>query len=156
MPFCGGPLHRADYQRKPRGGPPDLNEAYEVRLSLCCGRQGCRRRVCPPSVRFWGRRVYWRAAVVVLTALCQGPGRAAARQRVKAIYNLTRPTLARWQRYFHEEFPSSRCWRGLCGRLMPPVNPHELPGALITRFVSANREPFSALVACMKALALGP
>ena len=51
-PIVGGPLHYANYPRKPRGGPPDLDEAFEIRYSLCCGREGCRRRVLPPSVRF--------------------------------------------------------------------------------------------------------
>jgi hypothetical protein len=44
-PTVGGPLHDAHYLRKPRGGPPDLCEALEVRFSLCCGRAGCRRDV---------------------------------------------------------------------------------------------------------------
>ena len=44
-----------------------------MRLSFCCGREGCRRRVLPPSVLFWGRRVYWAAVVLVVTAPCQGP-----------------------------------------------------------------------------------
>ena len=72
MPFCGGPLHYANYPRKPRGGPPDLDEVFEIRYSLCCGREGCRRRLLPPSVRFWGRRVYWAPVVLIITALRQG------------------------------------------------------------------------------------
>jgi len=33
---CGGRLHRANYPRKPRGGPDDLPEQYRQRLSFCC------------------------------------------------------------------------------------------------------------------------
>jgi len=52
---CGGPLHRGDYPRKPRGGLLAIAaEAFGRRFSLCCGREGCRRRVTPPSVRFLG------------------------------------------------------------------------------------------------------
>lgn len=51
---CGGVLHRADYPRKPRGGPSDLGPDYGRRLSLCCAREGCRKRTTPPSVRFLG------------------------------------------------------------------------------------------------------
>lgn len=58
-PFAGGPLHYANYPRKPRGGHPDLPEAFQVRFSLCCSRPECRRRVLPPSVRFYERKVYW-------------------------------------------------------------------------------------------------
>ncbi len=32
---CGGPLHRGDYPRKPRGLPERLEEAYARRFSLC-------------------------------------------------------------------------------------------------------------------------
>jgi hypothetical protein len=43
---CGGPLHRSNYRRKPRGGLiAEAGEAFAVRLSLCCGREGCRKRV---------------------------------------------------------------------------------------------------------------
>jgi hypothetical protein len=67
-----GPLHCAHYMRKPRGGPPDLREAFEVRFSLCCGHEGCRRRVLPPSVRFWDRKVYCGRAVGCRPALAEG------------------------------------------------------------------------------------
>ena len=54
--FCEGPLHQANYTRKPRGG-------YEldgsIRRSFCCGRKGCRRRHLPPSVLYLGRGVYY-------------------------------------------------------------------------------------------------
>ena len=64
MPYCEGPLHDANSWRKPRGGPPNLEKLFELRYSLCCGREGCRRRVMPPSVRFWGRRVYWAPVIL--------------------------------------------------------------------------------------------
>jgi hypothetical protein len=156
MPHCGGPLHRANYQRKPRGGPPDLDEAYSVRLSLCCGRAGCRRRVLPPSVLFWGRRVYWGAVVLVVTALRQERAHGATVKRLKELFGVTRPTLARWRSYFLDLFVQSPCWRRLSGRLMPPVDHHRLPGSLIDRFLKARGDPESALSACLQALALGP
>ncbi len=54
-PGCEGPLHRGDYERKPRGAlVAAASEAFRVRHSLCCG--WCRRRALPPSVRFLGRR----------------------------------------------------------------------------------------------------
>ena len=47
--FCGGRLHRGDYDRKPRGGTIAVAaEAFTRRFSLCCGRDGCRRRATPP------------------------------------------------------------------------------------------------------------
>ena len=52
-PHCGGPLDTANYLRKTRG----MAEENELRFSLCCRREGCRKRRLPPSVRFLGRRV---------------------------------------------------------------------------------------------------
>ena len=66
-PVCGGRLHSANYLRKPRG-PRRLPKQQRYRLSFCCDRDGCRKRVTPPSVRFLGRKVFL-GAVVVLVAL---------------------------------------------------------------------------------------
>ena len=63
---CGGPVHQANYDRKPRGGPSDLGPEYGKRLSWCCAREGCRKRKTPPSVRFLGRRVYLGAVVLLV------------------------------------------------------------------------------------------
>lgn len=62
-PRCRGRLDRADFPRKVRRIPTTWEPMFERRFSLCCSREGCRRRVTPASVRFLGRRVY--AAVVV-------------------------------------------------------------------------------------------
>jgi hypothetical protein len=44
-PHCGGPLHQSNYERKPRGAEfAAAGEAFTLRHSLCCGREGCRRR----------------------------------------------------------------------------------------------------------------
>ena len=69
---CGGRLDRARYPRKPRGGPPGLGAEYEWRLSFCCARDGCRRRLTPPSVRYLGRRVYLGVVVVLVSAMTHG------------------------------------------------------------------------------------
>jgi len=70
-PYCGGPLHHAGYLRKPRFHK-ELDPVFRRRHSLCCGREGCRRRVLPPSLIYLGRRVYLGVLVVLLTALSQG------------------------------------------------------------------------------------
>jgi hypothetical protein len=60
--FCHVKLHRADFDRKPRGGPQ-----WDQRYSFCCAEEDCQRRRTPESVRFLGRRVY--AALVVVLNL---------------------------------------------------------------------------------------
>lgn len=156
MPFCGGPLHNAHYLRKPRGGPPELDEAFEVRFSLCCGREGCRRRVLPPSLRFWGRRVYWAPVFFLVTALRQGRNPDATLEKLKAFCGVWRSTIKRWQRYFRELFPRSATWRCFSGRLIPPVAVDDLPRALLARFYRACGRPEAAVVACLQVFALGP
>ena len=38
-PVCGGPLHRGNYLRKPRGGWIAADQFEAIRFSLCCGRR---------------------------------------------------------------------------------------------------------------------
>jgi hypothetical protein len=75
--LCGGKLHRSDYDRKPRGGPQ-----WDLRFSLCCAKEGCRRRHTPPSVRFMGRRVYAGLVVVLVSAMIHGLKPARVELRV--------------------------------------------------------------------------
>ena len=77
---CGGRLHCANYARAPRGGPEHLPDGYRQRFSFCCERDGCRKRVTPPSVRFLGRKVYLGAVVVLISAMRQGPTPRRARE----------------------------------------------------------------------------
>ena len=129
---CGGVLHSARYQRKPRGLRAVLNESYEWRLSFCCAEDGCRRRCTPPSVRFLGRKVYLGVIVILITALEHGlsPKR---RQQLIEVLDIWPQTLSRWRRWWREVFPASRCWRQVKGHFIPPVATGQLPGALLGR-----------------------
>ena len=68
-PHCLGRLDRADYPRKPRGALDEAGDRMESRFSLCCAREGCRRRLTPPSMRFLGRKVYHGAWILVACAV---------------------------------------------------------------------------------------
>ncbi len=106
-PKCSGRLHRADYPRKPRGGLLGLaGEVFSKRLSLCCGREGCRRRATPPSVRFLGRRVYLGVVVLLASVLCY----TMATGKVVHQTQISRRTLRRWGHCWHNEFPHSRLY----------------------------------------------
>jgi hypothetical protein len=79
---CQGPLHRGDFRRKPRGGLiAPAGESLVVRFSLCCGREGCRKRATPPSLRFLGRRVYLGVVVIVASLVVQALDAAEASRR---------------------------------------------------------------------------
>jgi len=117
-PFCGGPLHAANYLRKPRGGLfAQAPEDSWLRHSLCCGWQGCRRRVLPPSLRFLGRRVYLEIVVLVASVWAQVARglRAAAKQT-----GVSARTLARWLSWWGEVVPRLAWWAELRARLTPP------------------------------------
>lgn len=78
--ICGSALHAANFSRKPRGGPADLAEELELRFSLCCSKEGCRKRLTPASLRFPGRSVYFGAVIVLVSAMMHG---ASPRRRRK-------------------------------------------------------------------------
>ena len=136
--LCGGPLHCAHYRRKPRGveRPRDLSVEFDFRLSFCCGRDGCRRRLTPPSVRFLGPKVYLGAVVVLVTAMRQGPTPTGLR-KLRELFGADRRTIARWQKLWREVFPATKFWRVAKARFMPPVEEGELPRSLLGAFAGS-------------------
>ncbi len=136
-PHCGGPLHVANYPRKPRGVRSALDERYQYRLSFCCAREGCRRRHTPPSVRFLGRKVYLGVIIILLTSVTHGLA-PVERQSLIERLDLWPQTLARWQRWWREQVPQTRCWQALRGRFIPPIEVKSLPGALLGRLTGAD------------------
>jgi hypothetical protein len=154
-PYCGGPLHRADYDRKPRGGRiAEAGEAFGRRFSLCCGRPGCRRRALPPSLRFLGRRVY--LEVVILAACAYAAGVAAMRKAVA----VPKRTLRRWCAWWVEEFPATRSWQSMRARFAPPPPAEaELPRSLLERLAAAmpdSPSPIAPAVLMLAARWLAP
>lgn len=132
---CGGRLHRADYQRKPRGMAVEPGRVYARRLSWCCG--ACRRRRTPPSVRFFGRRVYLAAVVVVVSALAQGLTQSRMewlRQRV----GVGLRTVGRWRAWWREVFVATRFWKAARALIQPPVDTERLPVSLLERFAGGD------------------
>lgn len=122
-PFCGASLHSSNYSRKPRGGPGNLPDELSIRHSLCCSAEKCRRRVLPPSVRFWDRKVYWSAVILVTIVLQQQRTEGYSAGKIVQLFGVSRHTLKRWIHYFSKVFPLSRRWkklRGLFGEELPP------------------------------------
>ncbi len=136
---CGGRLHRADYLRKPRGGAKDLSREHRYRLSFCCGREGCRKRLTPPSVRFLGRKVYLHAVVILVAAMRQGPSPRRVRELVE-LFEVDRRTIQRWQVFWREQFPQTAFWKVARGQLALLGELLDLPRALLTAFLR-DEEP---------------
>lgn len=136
---CGAALHSARYPRKPRGGPWALGAEHDVRHSLCCSREGCRRRTTPGSVRFLGRRVYLAAVVVLAAVLGQGVSGSRA-SRLSRLIGADRRTLERWRSWWLET-------RTLClDGFVPPIDRGTLPSSLLTRFRGCAREQLLGLL----------
>lgn len=129
--FCGGPLHRGDYARKPRGGlMAAAAEAFGRRFSLCCGREGCRRRATPPSVRFLGRRVYVGAVVIIASVIALAMTTAGASRRATGI---PARTTRRWLRWWRGPFVATPVFVDLAARLVPAVTRARLPSSMLER-----------------------
>ncbi|MDJ0839682.1 MAG: hypothetical protein QNK37_24405 [Acidobacteriota bacterium] len=152
--FCGGRLHDANYYRKPRGGPQNLDESYHLRHSLCCASEGCRRRTKPPTVRFLDRRVYWGCVILIVTALRQNRASGYSAGKLMKQFGMTRRTLKRWMGFFREIFPSSRAWQRLRGRVSPEISQSNLPKSLLDSFVETLGEE-QGVVGCLRFLARG-
>lgn len=151
--FCQSRLDNSNYLRKPRGGPADIDEAHLVRFSLCCSREGCRRRTLPPSTRFDGRRVYWRCIILVVMALRQNQPESHSIGRLQRMFSISRQTITRWIRYFSEAFPAGEQWKRLRGSLDAGVENSHLPGDLLNRFMERFHPPETALVKCLQFMA---
>ncbi|HYD47571.1 MAG TPA: hypothetical protein VEB21_04455 [Terriglobales bacterium] len=84
----------------------------------------------PPSVRFLGRRRYIAAVFALVSPRGQSSSWLAQAVDVPV------RTLDRWRRWWRETFVSSRQWRALQGRLLPPIEPDALPRELLDRLRS--------------------
>lgn len=152
-PRCAGPLHVADYPRKPRGDVGELPAGYDTRFSLCCGE--CRKRATPPSLRFLGRRVYLGTVVVLVSAMLHGvTGRRAA--ELRRVVGVPARTVARWRTWWQEAFIQTPTWAALRGRLMPPPQESALPFSLTSRVcVPLVVERVEVLMRLLRALTTG-
>jgi hypothetical protein len=106
--------------------PVSADPFFARRFGLCCSREGCRRRVLPPSVRFLGRKVYAGVALVV----------ACLTQAVERHWQEAR-RIARWLRWWREIFAAHAIFLALRGQLRGGVDPSALPGSLWERLDGA-------------------
>jgi hypothetical protein len=142
---CGGPLYRGDHPRKPRGGLLAIaGEAFSRRFNLCCGRDGCRLRAMPPSVRFLGRRVYLGAVVIVAAAVVLVAASGAAATRSTGV---PARTTRRWLRWWRGPFTASAPFLQLSARLVPAPERQRLPLSLLDRLADVRPAAVAKLLA---------
>jgi hypothetical protein len=153
-PYCGGPLHKANYQRQAWGAPGGISE-YLIRMSLCCGWEGCRRRTLPPSCIYMGRRFYWAGIILVVMALRQRRADGWSARQIMERFRISRKTLLRWTAYFRDVFSSSAQWQRLRGRISSTVRDSELPGGLLYYFLQQSKSAEKGIIECLRFLAKG-
>src|SRR5271170_8351949 len=129
-PRCDGPLHRGDYDRKPRGALiAPAGEEFVRRFSLCGGREGCRNRATPPSLRFLGRRVYLGAVVLVASMLAQALGTEGS---IRQVTGVPARTTKRWLGWWQGPFLSTAVLVAVQARLVG-VDTKELPASIVDK-----------------------
>jgi hypothetical protein len=147
---CGGPLYRGDYPRKPRGGLLAIAaEAFGRRFSLCCGRDGCRHRATPPSVRFLGRRVYVGGIVVLASAVALAAATVSAAVRATGV---PARTTRRWRHWWRGPFTTSGPFVDLSARLVPAPARQRLPVSILERLAGEGPAPIAKLLAWLAPL----
>jgi len=131
--------------------PENLPDELRVRQSLCCGKEGCRRRSLPPSVLF-GRQFYWNIAVLIVTTLRQNQLNGDGAGKLMKMLGVGPRTIKRWMIYFREVFPPSREWLTLRGRLSGEVRNNHLPADVVNYFIRVSSSVELGLVTCLRAL----
>lgn len=138
-PWCGGVLHTANYPRRPRGLGFAVEGELAMRLSLCCGREGCRRRVTPPSVRFFGRRGYAAVAFLLVSTLLTERISEKVAGRIEFHIGVSLETLKRWRRWWRGEFVRSRFWQWARSMFSPTLSEQGvLASEIVDRFGGAG------------------
>lgn len=151
-PWCEGPLHRGDYARKPRGALiAPAGETSVVRFSLCCGREGCRRRATPPSLRFLGRRVYLGVVVIVASLVAQWLGTAEASRPVTGV---PARTTRRWVGWWRGPFIETEVLLAVRARLVG-LAIGELPASIIAKLAGTWPQRVRAALELLAPLTTG-
>lgn len=112
-PHCSGPLHVANYIRSPAGHGDASDSSFLIRQGLCCGREGCRKRLTPPSALYLGRFRY--TGITIFTALSLDPGSPELR-KFQQEAGFSHQALGRWRRWYVNLWstPTGRVILGYC------------------------------------------
>lgn len=143
-PKCGATLHWGSWERKPRGGSVGLGPRHRLRFSLCCAADGCRKRETPGSLRFLGRKVYFGAMVVLISAMQSGLTLQRMR-RLKELVGVSRRTVLRWCDWWHSVFATSPFWRVHRG-FAASASTADLPASLLKSFAGAALQQLISLL----------
>lgn len=114
-----------------------MPEEYAVRFSLCCGNEGCRKRVLPRSVLFDGRKVYWRAVILVTILLREQRASGFTMTRLSREFGVDVKTIRRWQAEYRQAFWSGR-YKRIRGRFATGLDAGAEVSGWFSFFVTQN------------------
>lgn len=103
---CGGPLDIANYERKIRGF---CHDGPVIKYSLCCRREGCRKRTRVESVRFLGGFIYGSPTVLLACFLFRENQKRF--RNILRRFNLNVRTLKRWREFWDKIFEQTTFWK---------------------------------------------
>lgn len=151
-PHCGGTLHQADYPRSPLGMFIQFRDLYSSRLSFCC--HICRKRITPPSLRFFGRRWY-PAPLFILISLLMCSISDERLEQIKRHFGFTvsESTWKRWRRWWKECFVQTPFWQGFRGLFfLESQKPAPLPRGLLNAFRGTFKDKLLRLLQTLSPL----
>jgi len=123
-----------------------LPEKYSVRLSLCCGKTGCRKRVLPKSVLFDGRKVYWR--VVIWITILMRQQRTSTMRQLQEELKVDLRTIRRWISEYRQDFATGR-YKTIGGRFPSGLKAGQEVSELFSFFATQN-DSVSGVVRLLK------
>jgi hypothetical protein len=136
-PHCGGTLHSANYPRQLKGCGLLTVDTKIIRFSFCCATDGCRRRVTPPSVRFFGRKRYMAMVLVLISSILHKLTRQGAKE-LKKLAGVSYRTLFRWKAWWQNSFSITQFWKYNKAFYMPPLSTDRLCSDLVESFTANN------------------
>jgi hypothetical protein len=151
-----GRLDDAFYERKPRGGPDDLPDQLRLRRSLCCSREGCRRRTLPPSCLYLGRKVYWRLVILVVLVCRQRRCESVSYRKLTALLGVSRSTVWRWMELYAARFAGSEEWTERQGLIGGEVGDSTVFASVWKSFRAHQDDRDEAMVAMVRFFAVRP
>lgn len=150
-PACGGRLHRADYDRKPRGGLWGAGEEFVRRISFCCASEGCRKRCTPESLQFFARRVYLGVVVLLASLAAQAIGTA---REIRQRTGVPARTARRWLVWWRGPFLDTAVFAAIRARLIG-VSGSELPESVVGRLPGSPAQQVLGMLKLLAPLTAG-
>lgn len=146
--FCGDKLDQSDFFRSSGFGiPKDCESECLRRHSLCCRKDGCRKRLTTPSVRFLPYKCYLTTIIILISTMSNGIN-GKRLLSLKAQLGVHRETLRKWQTWWQETFCQSPYWKVQKGRFQG-IDDKGMPSTLLEQFKKNHDNLEHVFILCL-------